>query len=563
MSSVAEELDRLDRIHDERPEEAAAGLLALDADALDEGQRRTYAFLLNHVLGEKLGRWPQALSRLAPLAAAADAPLALLRQHAVAAHHAGDAAQAEATIARLAARAGTAPPVARELVQVAALSFARDIAAAAPALARAAGRAAGFAASPLDEAFAASFNNATQALYDATREAALTPEQRVALARGADAALLHWLRAGGWMQHERAHYLCAKVALRLGEPVAAASHAERGLAIVAAHGDDPVERAFLLQLLAAAVERAGQRERAAALRAETQALALDAGTREALAQDAAEFPALPAPRLAFIGGGNMATALIGGLLRSGHAAAQITVVEIDPARSAQLERDFGIAALAAPGPALRDADAIVLAVKPQQMREACLAVRPWLGKPLVVSVAAGTRSADIARWLGADAIVRTMPNTPALIGRGITGMTATASVSAAQRLLAESILRTAGEVMWFDDESMLDAVTAVSGSGPAYVFYVIEALVRAGAELHLTEAQARALAVQTFVGAAHLAAESSEPVETLRARVTSKGGTTAAALAWLESNAVAARFVEAVHAAHRRAGELGDEYGRD
>ncbi len=268
-------------------------------------------------------------------------------------------------------------------------------------------------------------------------------------------------------------------------------------------------------------------------------------------------------RIAFIGGGNMAAALIGGLLRSGHATTQISVVEIDAARCAQLEREHGVTAVTAPGEALRAAEVIVLAVKPQQMREACLAARPHVGHPLVVSVAAGTRSADIARWLGTGAIVRTMPNTPALIGRGITGMAATASVSAAQRGIAESILRTAGDVLWFDDEAMLDAVTAVSGSGPAYVFYFIEALARAGTELGLTDAQARMLAVQTFVGAAQLAAESSEPLQTLRARVTSKGGTTAAALAWMQSNAVGARIVEAVHAAHRRAGELGEEYGRD
>ena len=135
-------------------------------------------------------------------------------------------------------------------------------------------------------------------------------------------------------------------------------------------------------------------------------------------------------------------------------------------------------------------------------------------------------------------------------------------VSGAQHELAESILRTAGDVVWFDDEAKLDAVTAVSGSGPAYVFYFIEALARAGAELGFTAEQARELAVQTFVGAAQLAAESAEPPATLRARVTSKGGTTAAALAWLEANAVEARIVEAVHAAHRRARELGDEFGR-
>lgn len=267
-------------------------------------------------------------------------------------------------------------------------------------------------------------------------------------------------------------------------------------------------------------------------------------------------------KIAFIGGGNMAAALIAGLLRAGRSTADLRVVEIDGARCEQLRRQFGISADTAPDATLKDADALVLAVKPQVMRQACEATRPHLGQPLVVSVAAGIRATDIARWLGLAAVVRTMPNTPALIGRGVTGMAATAQVASAQRELAESILRTAGDVVWFDDEAKLDAVTAVSGSGPAYVFYFIEALARAASELGLTAEQSRRLAVQTFVGAAQLAAESSEPLSTLRGRVTSKGGTTAAALDWLEANAVEARIVEAVHAAHRRARELGDEFGR-
>jgi pyrroline-5-carboxylate reductase len=267
-------------------------------------------------------------------------------------------------------------------------------------------------------------------------------------------------------------------------------------------------------------------------------------------------------KIAFIGGGNMAAALIGGLRRAGRPGADILAVEIDAARCGQLKEQFGIGATTQPDASLARAEVLVLAVKPQFMRQACEAARPHLGEPLVVSVAAGIRAADIARWLGTSAIVRTMPNTPALIGRGVTGMAATAQVGEAQRRLAESILRTAGEVVWFDDEARLDAVTAVSASGPAYVFYFIEALARAGTELGLSAEQARALAVQTFVGAAHLAADSTEPLQSLRERVTSKGGTTAAALAWLDANAVEARIVEAVHAAHRRAAELGDEFGR-
>jgi len=261
-------------------------------------------------------------------------------------------------------------------------------------------------------------------------------------------------------------------------------------------------------------------------------------------------------KIAFIGGGNMAAALIGGLLRAGRRPDELIVVEVEPARCAQLRREFAVTAIATADDSLRQADAVVLAVKPQQMRIACEAARPHLGAPLVVSIAAGTRSSDIARWLGRDAIVRTMPNTPALIGRGITGMAAMPAVNAAQRELAASILRTAGDVLWLDDEAKLDAVTAISGSGPAYVFYFIEALARAGEELGLDATQARTLAVHTFTGAAHLAAESSEPISTLRERVTSKGGTTAAALAWMESTGIGPHFVEAVFAAHRRAVEL-------
>jgi pyrroline-5-carboxylate reductase len=267
-------------------------------------------------------------------------------------------------------------------------------------------------------------------------------------------------------------------------------------------------------------------------------------------------------KIAFIGGGNMAAALVAGLLRAGRSPADLCAVEIDAARCAQLRQQYGIGAVTAPDESLADAGTVVLAVKPQFMRQACEAARPHLGQPLIVSVAAGIRSADIARWLGRPAIVRTMPNTPALIGRGVTGMAATAQVSQAQRELAESILRAAGEVVWFDDEAQLDAVTALSGSGPAYVFYFIEALVRAGTELGLTAEQARRLAVQTFVGASHLAAESAEPLQTLRERVTSRGGTTAAALSWLQASAVEARIAEAVHAAHRRAAEMGEEFGR-
>jgi pyrroline-5-carboxylate reductase len=178
------------------------------------------------------------------------------------------------------------------------------------------------------------------------------------------------------------------------------------------------------------------------------------------------------------------------------------------------------------------------------------------------SIPAGVRATPLARWLGSDVIVRTMPNTPALIGAGVTGATALAGVSSEQRAVAGEILAAVGQVVWFEDESRLDPVTAISGSGPAYVFYFIEALQQAARDMGLDDAQARSIAVQTFAGAARLAAASPEPVSVLRERVTSKGGTTAAALASLDSDGVKIAIVKALHAANARAKELGDELDR-
>jgi pyrroline-5-carboxylate reductase len=266
-------------------------------------------------------------------------------------------------------------------------------------------------------------------------------------------------------------------------------------------------------------------------------------------------------KLAFIGGGNMAAALLSGLLRE-HAGSDMHVVEPGEPRRAELVKTFGVDVAAEVGERVRRVDAIVLAVKPQQMHVACAALRPHVGAQLIVSIAAGIRAADLVRWLGTQRIVRTMPNTPALIGRGITGMMALPVVDAAGRALAESILRACGDVEWFDTETQIDGVNAVSGSGPAYVFYFMEALVAAGEELGFTPEQARRLAVETVVGAAHLASESSEPLSLLRERVTSKGGTTAAALASFARDDVAGGLVRGVRAAMQRARELGDEYGR-
>jgi pyrroline-5-carboxylate reductase len=266
-------------------------------------------------------------------------------------------------------------------------------------------------------------------------------------------------------------------------------------------------------------------------------------------------------KIAFIGGGNMAVALIGGMQRAGLAHA-VSVLEIDAARRRQLEDRHGVTAHDAAGAWLGQCEAVVLAVKPQQMRDAVESMRPFLARPLVLSIAAGVRASTLARWLGSDVIVRTMPNTPALIGAGITGAVALAGVTRQQRGLAEEVLGAVGQVVWFDDESLLDPVTAVSGSGPAYVFFFIEAMQQAARDMGLDEAQARTLAVQTFVGAAQLAAASPEPVSVLRERVTSKGGTTAAALASLAADRVGDAIVKALKAANARAKELGDELDR-
>ncbi len=266
-------------------------------------------------------------------------------------------------------------------------------------------------------------------------------------------------------------------------------------------------------------------------------------------------------RIGFIGGGNMAAALLAGLLRDGVDPASMTVVEVDPQRLAWLRQQFGVHGSTAPDRTLEGADAVVLAVKPQQARAACEACRPFLSGGFVLTIAAGIPAASVAAWCGHRPVVRAMPNTPALIGAGITGITAGPDVQAPARELAERIMRAAGEVVWFAQESMLDAVTAVSGSGPAYVFFFIEALQAAGQAMGMTSEQARRLAIATFRGAAQLASQSDEPLEVLRERVTSKGGTTAAALEKMRALGLHEHFVDAVFVALERSRELARTYG--
>jgi pyrroline-5-carboxylate reductase len=268
-------------------------------------------------------------------------------------------------------------------------------------------------------------------------------------------------------------------------------------------------------------------------------------------------------KISFIGGGNMASALIGGLLARGYAAEGLAVAEIADEARARIATQFGVRCSAALDEVLPDSDAIVLAVKPQQLREAAAAAGPLAGRAVVVSIAAGIRSGDIRRWLGdATPVVRAMPNTPALIGLGVTGLYAGGQVSPAQRRLAEDILAAAGRVVWLDREELVDTVTALSGSGPAYVFYFIEAMMEAGRALGLEAGAARLLAIETFRGAAELAARSEESPAELRARVTSKGGTTERALASLDRDGVKAAIGRALAAARERAAEMADEFGR-
>lgn len=270
-------------------------------------------------------------------------------------------------------------------------------------------------------------------------------------------------------------------------------------------------------------------------------------------------------KMLFVGGGNMAAALIGGLIARGAAAADIVVVDPSEAQRESLATRFAVTGIPAVEPeVVAGSGLIVMAVKPQQMREAATALAESISGQLVVSVAAGIRASDLSRWLGGHRrIVRAMPNTPALIGLGVTGLAAPADLASGDRALAERILGSVGTTVWVEDESKLDAVTAIGGSGPAYVFLFIEALEAAAVKLGLSPAQARALALGTVSGAAQLAAQSAEPPATLRERVTSKGGTTAAALAEFESAGLRELVARATRAAERRSVELGDEFGRD
>ena len=263
--------------------------------------------------------------------------------------------------------------------------------------------------------------------------------------------------------------------------------------------------------------------------------------------------------LAFIGGGNMARSLIGGLVARGVPAADIRVSEpIETLRQA-LARDFGVPVTGDNTLVAQDAGTWVLGVKPQVMRMVCEALAPIAQRerPLIVSVAAGITTAQLERWLGGDiAVVRAMPNTPALLGAGVTGLFANARVSDERRQRTQALLAAAGETVWIDDEAHMDAVTAVSGSGPAYVFLLAEALQKAGEAEGLPSDAARTLALQTILGAARMLTEGDEPAAELRRRVTSPGGTTQAAIDTFEAGGFRELVARAIHAATERGRQL-------
>ena len=267
--------------------------------------------------------------------------------------------------------------------------------------------------------------------------------------------------------------------------------------------------------------------------------------------------------ISFIGGGNMAAALITGLAVKVTAGSNIHVVDVNTDALKKLALEFDVSTATGIDAAVGRTDVIVLALKPQLMESVMADLQPHLSGQIVISIAAGISAATLSRWLGGyEAVVRCMPNTPALIARGITGMFASSGVSAQQRETADQIMRAVGSTMWVEDEALIDAVTAISGSGPAYVFYFIEAMQQAAQELGLTAQQGIELATATFVGASHLAAQSSDPVSVLRERVTSKGGTTYAALSSLESSGVKQSIINAAKAAAARSKELGEELGQ-
>jgi len=269
-------------------------------------------------------------------------------------------------------------------------------------------------------------------------------------------------------------------------------------------------------------------------------------------------------RIAFLGGGNMAGALVGGLISQGFDRAAISVIEVNPAAREKISGRHRVHVSSAPDAATLASDTLVLAVKPQDMKVALASLGSSTASKLLISIAAGLRLADLSRWLGGHSrLVRCMPNMPALIGAGISALYALPGVNEEERSRAARILNAVGEVVWVQNEALLDPVTAVSGSGPAYVFWFIEHLALGGEKLGLAPDVARKLALHTVLGAAQLAAQSGEAPGALRGQVTSQGGTTEAALRVFAEEQLAERFMRALEAASRRGSELGEQLGKD
>ncbi len=265
----------------------------------------------------------------------------------------------------------------------------------------------------------------------------------------------------------------------------------------------------------------------------------------------------------FIGGGNMASALIRGLIKNNKPPSDIFVIDTNEETRLKLSQDFGVICVEEPIINLDwlNSSLIVWAVKPQQMREVCESYSSKLKGSLHLSVAAGITTNSLCKWLTTERVARAMPNTPALIGMGQTALYASNDVSSKEKALIESVIKGTGEFLWLEDEELINAVTAVSGSGPAYVFYFLEALTQTGVELGLTPEQSRRLAIGTFIGASNLANQSPDSLSTLRERVTSKGGTTETALSSLNNDHVALSFQNAVKSAHSKARQLGSAFG--
>tara|TARA_Y100001936_G_scaffold94253_1_gene92760 strand:+ start:4731 stop:5543 length:813 start_codon:yes stop_codon:yes gene_type:complete len=263
----------------------------------------------------------------------------------------------------------------------------------------------------------------------------------------------------------------------------------------------------------------------------------------------------------FIGGGNMASALIGGLLQQGFSTTQICVVEISSTARKRIKNKYNVTVTEKLTDGIVNCNIILLAVKPQQVPSVAQDLAPLLKTHLIISVVAGIRAKEICNWLyGYKKIIRAMPNTPAFVRAAITGLFALPKINTVEKHYAETIIKAVGTILWVEKEEQLDAVTAISGSGPAYIFYFMEAMEKAGRELGLNETQAHQLSLETFLGATKLASISKETPTVLRSNVTSKNGTTERAINAMKNSGIDKKIIHAIHLAHKRSQDIGDEF---